>query len=44
VQMKVIENNNDSTTVLLSNIDKNSSIDTNVFKIVLPKDTKIIKN
>jgi outer membrane lipoprotein-sorting protein len=44
VQMKVIENNNDSTTILLSNIDKNSSIDTSVFKIVLPKDTKIIKN
>lgn len=43
VQSKVIENNNDSTTVLLSNLQKNVTIDAAVFKIRLPNGTKIIK-
>ncbi len=43
VQMKVTENNNDTTTVVLSNIDKNSTINASVFKINYPKDTKIVK-
>ncbi|MEP7212503.1 MAG: outer-membrane lipoprotein carrier protein LolA [Acidobacteriota bacterium] len=43
VQSKVIENNNDTTTVLLSNLKKNVTIDTAVFKIKLPKNIKIIK-
>jgi len=44
VQSKVIENNNDSTTVLLSKIEKNVTLDGSVFKIKLPKETKIIKS
>ena len=43
VQSKVIEKNNDSTTILLSNIKKNVTIDAAVFKIKLPSGTKIIK-
>ena len=43
VQMKVIENNNDSTTVLLSNIQKNVSLNAKDFKVELPKGTKIVK-
>lgn len=42
-QAKIIENNNDSTTVLLSNLQKNATINTSVFKIALPKDTNVIK-
>jgi outer membrane lipoprotein-sorting protein len=43
IQMRVTENNNDSTTILLSNLDKNSTIPTNVFQINLPKGTKQIE-
>lgn len=43
IQMRVVENNNDSTTVLLSNLQKNTSLNASVFKVNLPKDTKIIK-
>jgi outer membrane lipoprotein-sorting protein len=43
VQSKVIENNNDSTTVLLSNLKKNVTIDAAAFKIKLPSGTKIVK-
>lgn len=43
LQMKVTENNNDTTTVVLSNMDKNSTINASVFKINYPKDTKIVK-
>jgi outer membrane lipoprotein-sorting protein len=43
VQSKVIESNGDTTTVLLSNLKKNVTIDAAVFKIKLPKETKIIK-
>ncbi len=42
IQAKVIENNNDSTTVLLSGFEKNARIDASRFEIKLPKDTKIV--
>jgi len=44
VQSKVIENNGDSTTVLLSGLQKNVKISGSEFKITLPKETKIIKS
>ena len=44
VQAKVIESNNDSTTVLLTNLQKNQTINAKVFTIDFPKkSTKIIK-
>ena len=43
IQAKVIESNNDTTTVLLSNIQKNASINVSLFKVNLPKGTQIIK-
>ncbi len=44
VQAKVVENNNDATTVLLSSLQKNQTINAKVFKIDYPKkSTKIIK-
>lgn len=43
VQAKVVENNNDSTSVLLTGLRKNETINAGVFKKKLPKDTKIIK-
>jgi len=43
IQAKVIETNNDSTTVLLSNFEKNATINANDFEIKLPPDTKRIK-
>lgn len=43
VQSRIVENNNDATTVLLSNLEKNVTISGAVFKIDLPKGTKIIK-
>ena len=43
VQMKAIENNNDSTTVLLSNIQKNVSLNAKDFNPELPKGTKKVK-
>ena len=43
VQSRVTEHNNDSTTVLLTNLQKNVRINTSEFKIDLPKGTKIIK-
>ncbi len=42
-QMKIMEKNNDTTTVILSRIEKNVTIDASVFKINPPKGTKIIK-
>lgn len=42
LQTKINENNNDSTTVYLSNLQKNGNIKTNEFVINLPKGTKII--
>jgi len=43
IQTKVVETNNDTTTILLSNIEKNASIDASQFAVKLPKKTKIIK-
>ncbi|MGI8811448.1 MAG: LolA family protein [Pyrinomonadaceae bacterium] len=43
MQTKIVENNNDSTTVLLSSLEKNVTLNGNLFKIVLPNGTKIQK-
>ena len=43
IQAKVIENNNDWTTVLLSNLKKNETLNASVFTINLPKNVKEIK-
>ena len=41
VQSKIVEANNDTTTVLLSDLQKNVSLKTSNFKIDWPKNTKI---
>ena len=43
IQAKVIEKNNDSTTILLSNIKKNDDINANAFNVKLPDNVKRIK-
>lgn len=43
VQTKIVEANSDSTTVHLSNLQKNVRIDASAFKITLPRGTKIVK-
>lgn len=43
IQAKVVENNNDSTTVLLSNLQKNVNLDASKFKVNIPKGTKEVK-
>ena len=43
IQIKITERNNDTTTILLSNLQKNTSIKASVFKVELPKGTKIIE-
>lgn len=43
LQMRVVESNNDSTTVLLSNLQKNLDLNAAVFKVNLPKGTKVVK-
>ena len=43
IQAKVIENNNDTMTVLLSNLQKNVTIEAKQFKVNLPKDVTPIK-
>jgi len=43
IQTKVFEQNNDSTTVLLSDFVKNKTINVADFKLTLPKRTAIIK-
>lgn len=43
IQMKVVENNNDSTTVLLSNLQKNVTLDAKKFNVILPKGTNLVK-
>ncbi|MEZ5345717.1 MAG: outer membrane lipoprotein carrier protein LolA [Pyrinomonadaceae bacterium] len=43
IQNKINEKNNDSTTILLENIEKNVTIKGNIFKIDLPGDVKKIK-
>ena len=42
VQAKVFEKNNDTTTIQLTNIERNASIPRDVFSIKPPKGTKII--
>lgn len=43
IQAKVVENNGDATTVLLSNLQKNVKIDASQFKLKLPKGVTSIK-
>jgi outer membrane lipoprotein-sorting protein len=43
VQAKVTERNNDSTTIQLTNIERNATVPGNVFQIKPPKNTKIIQ-
>ncbi len=43
IQAKVIENNNDSTTILLSNMKKNVTLNAKVFTIDVPKSAKVLK-
>jgi outer membrane lipoprotein-sorting protein len=43
LQMKIVEKNGDSTTVLLSNVKKNPTLKGSDFVITYPKDTKEIK-
>jgi outer membrane lipoprotein-sorting protein len=43
IQAKVTERNNDTTTVLLTNLQKNITIPGDVFALTPPKGTKIIK-
>ena len=40
IQMRVTENNNDATTILLSNLRKNETLNAKIFVISLPKGTK----
>ncbi len=44
VQTRIFERNDDTTTVRLSNIQKNLTINQSEFKITLPKGTKIVKS
>ena len=44
VQTKIIEKNNDTTTVLLSNLEKNVTLNASVFEISVPKGTKVVKS
>jgi outer membrane lipoprotein-sorting protein len=43
VQTKMVEKNDDSTTVRLTNVEKNASISTDQFKLSLNSNVKIIK-
>ncbi|HMO80540.1 MAG TPA: outer-membrane lipoprotein carrier protein LolA [Pyrinomonadaceae bacterium] len=43
VQTKIVESNDDTTTILLSGIRKNVTINGSEFKINLPRGTKIVK-
>ena len=43
VQTKMVEKNDDSTTVRLTNVERNPSISSDQFKIDLPSNVKIIK-
>jgi len=42
IQAKVVESNNDTTTVLLSKLEKNTKINTDIFIVKLPSDVKRI--
>jgi outer membrane lipoprotein-sorting protein len=43
VQAKVIEQNNDSTTVLLSNIQQNVTVSASEFQLKLPANVKKVQ-
>lgn len=43
VQAKIVEKNNDTTTVLLSGVERNATINASVFKISPPKGTAIVQ-
>jgi outer membrane lipoprotein-sorting protein len=43
IQAKVIESNNDTTTVLLSNLKKNITLNADIFRLKYPKSVKEIK-
>jgi outer membrane lipoprotein-sorting protein len=43
VQAKIVEKNNDTTTILLSNIQRNATIKSTEFKITPPKGTAIVQ-
>ena len=43
LQMKIVETNGDSTTVLLSNVKKNPSLKGSDFEIKYPDNTKVVK-
>ncbi|MFV0387369.1 MAG: LolA family protein [Pyrinomonadaceae bacterium] len=43
IQSMIVEKNNDTTTILLSDIQKNVTLQGSIFKPKLPKGTKIIK-
>ena len=43
VQAKVVEKNNDTTTILLSNVQRNATVKASVFKINPPKGTAIVR-
>ena len=43
IQGKITQLNNDTDSVLLSNLKKNASISASIFKVSLPKGTKIVK-
>lgn len=44
VQLKITENNNHFTRILLSDFTKNTAMDAKEFKVTLPVNTKIIKS
>lgn len=44
VQTKMVEKNNDSTTLRLTNVEKNASIPMNQFKLNLDSNVKVIKS
>ena len=43
VQAKIVEKNNDSTTILLTNIQRNATVKASDFDIVKPKDVSVIQ-
>jgi len=44
IQTKIVENNNDTTTVLLTNLKKNINLKGSDFEIVVTKHTKFVKS
>jgi outer membrane lipoprotein-sorting protein len=43
-QAKVIEKNNDTTTVLLENVKTNMTLNANIFKLNYPKNAKVVNS